>query len=333
MPRFISFRVRFAVVLTLASLFHALPARGESPVHDKLLRSTAFVLAPDGKQLSYGTGCLVDRERQLFVTCMHVVHDQPKAAVFFPIFRQGGVVTEAKDYNDPRFAIKARVVATDLRRDLAVLRLEHVPADVTSVELAEHAPKPGDTVYGVGNSGNTGKPIEQFVFWKQYQSKFMRSAFTTQPMWNTGHTMDSWAMELDGPRDPGDSGGPLVDGQGRLVGIVYGTNDGKGYAVDIEEVRMLLDSLKKPLDVTGAWTARFAAPDKQTAYVKVNFREGGVLEWILDKMHVGRYELQDDRLTLTVPSLGMNETVTIIRRGEASFSFQSSGVPARFTRR
>src|SRR5262245_33309543 len=236
MPRFFSFRARFAVVLTLASLLHALPARGETPVHDKLLRSTAFVLAPDGKQLSYGTGCLVDRERQLFVTCMHVVHDQPKAAVFFPIFRQGGgVVSEAKDYNDPRFAIKARVVATDLRRDLAVLQLDQGPADVTSVELAEHAPKPGEMVYGVGNSGNTGKPIEQFVLWKQYQSKFTRSAFSTQPMKNTGQTMDSWAVEMDSPRDPGDSGGPVVDGQGRLVGIVYGTNDGKGYAVDIEE--------------------------------------------------------------------------------------------------
>src|SRR5262245_17762697 len=288
-------RVRFAVLVTLASLFHALPARADSPVHDKLLRSTAFVLAPDGKQLSYGTGCLVDRERRLFVTCMHVVHDQPEAAVFFPIFRQnGGVVTEAKDYQDSRFAIKARVVATDLRRDLAVLQLDQGPADVTSVELAEHAPKPGEMVYGVGNSGNTGKPIEQFVLWKQYQSKFTRSAFSTQPMKNTGQTMDSWAVEMDSPRDPGDSGGPVVDGQGRLVGIVYGTNDGKGYAVDIEEVRMLLDRLKKPLDVTGAWTARFAAPDKQPAYVKVNFREGGVLEWMLDQTHVGRYELQDD---------------------------------------
>jgi S1-C subfamily serine protease len=334
MPRFFSSRIRFTVVLTFASLLHALPARGESAVHDKLLRSTAFVLAPDGKRLSYGTGCLVDRERQLFVTCRHVVNDQPEAFVIFPIVGQGGgVLTQGKDYQDPRIAIKARVVATDSRRDLAILRLEHVPADVRSVELVEDAPKPGDTLYGVGNSGNDGKLPEQFVLWKQYQSKFIRSVFSTQFIKNIGQTMDSWAVEVEGPLEPGDSGGPLVDGDGRLVGVVYCVDGNKGYAVDVGELRLLLDRLKKPMDLTGAWTARLAFADKQPAYLKVNFREGGVLEWTLDKAHVGRYELHDDRLTLTVPSLGMNETVTIIRRGEASFSFQSGGVPVTFSRR
>src|SRR5262249_42294049 len=149
-------------------------------------------------------------------------------------------LTQGKDYRDPRIAIKARVVATDLRRDLAILCLDRLPDEATGVELAEHAPKPGDTVYGVGNSGNTGKLPDQFVLWKQYQSKFTRSVFSTQPMRNTGHTMDSWAVEVESQLDPGDSGGPLVDAQGRLLGVVYGTDDNRGYAVAVDELRLLL---------------------------------------------------------------------------------------------
>ncbi|MBI3411442.1 MAG: trypsin-like peptidase domain-containing protein [Planctomycetes bacterium] len=334
MQRFLFSRFTLALVLTIGLTFHANPARADGEPYDKLLSSTAWVVTSDGKQFMTGTGCVIDCERKLLVTCLHVVKDHPEASVYFPIYqRRGPVVKDAKEYLVRRSDMIARVVATDSRRDLAILRLDHIPSDVSALELAQDGPKPGQTVYGIGNTGNEGKALEQFSLWKAYESKVTRMVFSTQFMKNTGRTMDTWALELETPIHPGGSGGPLIDGDGKLVGMAYGAHEDKGYSVHFDELRMLLDRLKKPMDVAGEWTVRFSAKDKEPSFMKVNFYEGGTLEWISDKKHLGAFELKDDQLNLMVPGLNIEETVTITRHDETRFTFQSADVLFTFSRR
>src|SRR5262245_47091539 len=119
----LSFRVTSALLMTFVLFIHAVPARGENTASEKILPSTAWVVTISGSQFSTGTGCLIDRERRLLITCSHVVKDQPKATVYFPILsRRGEVVTEAKEYLGGGAGIVAHVLATDSKRDLAILQ-------------------------------------------------------------------------------------------------------------------------------------------------------------------------------------------------------------------
>src|SRR5262249_47719439 len=140
-------------------------------------------------------------------------------------------------------------------------------------------------------------------------------------------------LELEAPILSGGSGGPVIDGDGKLVGLAYGAHEDKGYAVHIDELRLLLDRLKKPMDVVGEWTVRIDVKEKQPSYIKVNFNEGGTLEWISDKKYSGAFELKDDQLNLIVPSLNIEETVTITRHDESRFNFKSADVLFTFSRR
>src|SRR5262249_51859272 len=129
-------------------------------VYERTLRSTAWVVSPLAKDkgAAIGTGVLVDQKRKWVLTNYHVVEDRTKAIVFFPMYRNGQVVTEPKQYIDGkkeehRLGIPGEVIAKDRRRDLALLQLPSLPGGVQEIPLAAKVPKPGETLHAIGNSG------------------------------------------------------------------------------------------------------------------------------------------------------------------------------------
>ena len=50
---------------------------------------------------------------------------------------------------------RARVVARDPKRDLALIEVEAIPPDVTAMKLAADSAEPGDRVHSVGNPGTS----------------------------------------------------------------------------------------------------------------------------------------------------------------------------------
>ncbi len=102
----------------------------------------------------------------------------------------------------------AEVVGTAPKRDLAVLRVRHVPSYVDSLPIATDRVEPGQSVAALGSPlGLQGTITEGIV----------SGVNRTLPS-RHGATI-SGVVQTDAAINPGNSGGPLVSCDGRVVGV------------------------------------------------------------------------------------------------------------------
>src|ERR1700751_798283 len=86
-------------------------ARADERVFDQTLPSSVWVLVPAEDQIGNGTGFVVDSRRRLVLTCKHVVKDRAQAVVFFPLYEDNRLVTDAAEYLRRKTGIRGRVLA------------------------------------------------------------------------------------------------------------------------------------------------------------------------------------------------------------------------------
>ena len=131
---------------------------------------------------------------------------------------------------------KARVVGTDPRTDIAVLKIEgsNFPvltlADSSKVEV-------GDIVLAIGNPFGVGQTVTAGIV-------------SATGRGNLGIEQVEDFIQTDAPINPGNSGGALVDDEGHLIGINTailagnsGGNQGIGFAVPINMARHDMDEI------------------------------------------------------------------------------------------
>jgi hypothetical protein len=256
-------------------------ARADEGVYPQLLRSTAWVVTPNGT----ASGVLVDRDKKLLATNFHVVGLHPEVRVVFPNYRGGEVLAEKKHYleNLTRLVVKGKVVARDPRRDLALVQLQEVPRGVEAVKLADKSPRPGQQVHSIGNPGASD------ALW-QYSSGTVRQVYDKCFRMDNSFLIDARVVETQSPINPGDSGGPVVDDQGRLVALVSATQQSAqlvSLCIDVRELRSLLKGenktidprvrgwlnevgLKHSVDDLGVYRVNFRLPDGSTHVVFVD---------------------------------------------------------------
>jgi hypothetical protein len=224
-----------ALLLTLVACVAAsrpTSAYADAKIYRKLLPSTAWVLSKDGA----GAGVLIDAKRRWLVTNEHVVDDQSTVTIFFPEFRDGRPIAEAQHYTQhvERLGIKARVLSTDAKRDLALVELERVPEGIPAVRLAAESPWPGELVHSIGNPGTS------HALWI-YTSGNVRAVYRKK--FNSRKPREMLVVETQSPINPGDSGGPVVNAQGELVGLSHSYDKEArlvSNSVDASEIRALL---------------------------------------------------------------------------------------------
>jgi serine protease Do len=164
-------------------------------IAERLRRSTVQVFNADAN--SQGSGIVWSPEG-LILTNAHVVRSsQPDVQLW-----------------DGR-RLRARVLARDLRRDLATLRIE--AADLPAAAPGDsHAVRPGQLVLAVGNPMGFAGALSTGV---------VHSVGRMAGMGN-----QTWIRA--GVRlAPGNSGGPLADVEGRVIGINTAVAGGLGLAV------------------------------------------------------------------------------------------------------
>jgi len=134
---------------------------------------------------------------------------------------------------------KARVVGTDPKTDVAVLKIE--AADLPSVTLADSDKlRVGDVVFAIGNPLAVGQTVTMGIV----------SALGRRDL----HLLDSVSgyenfIQTDAAINMGNSGGALVDAKGRLVGInsaIISTTSGNmgiGLAVPVNLAASIMQSL------------------------------------------------------------------------------------------
>jgi S1-C subfamily serine protease len=187
-----------------------------------------------------GSGVLVDNKNRLLLTNVHVVGDSPAVTVYFPEFADGEVLA-GRDYYHKKPGIAGKVVLRAEPFDLALVQLDEVPEGVQAVPLAGKSASAGQSVYSVGNPGESG------ALWNssrgQVRQVFHHKWKVTDDL--TKHQMqyDAWILETDSPINPGDSGGPLANDQANLVGITHAmhrTAKNISVFIDVRECRKVL---------------------------------------------------------------------------------------------
>jgi serine protease Do len=171
------------------------------------------------KQYGLGSGVVVSKDGYI-LTNNHVVENADEIKV---------------GLNDGR-DLPAKVVGTDSKSDVAVLKIE--ASDLTPLPLADSDKiEVGDLVLAVGNPFGIGQTVTMGII-----SATGRATL--------GLDYEDF-IQTDAAINPGNSGGALVDADGRLIGINTailsrsGGNQGIGFAVPSNLARSVMESLIK----------------------------------------------------------------------------------------
>jgi tetratricopeptide (TPR) repeat protein len=118
-------------------------------VHQVLIRGCGWVHNNGPKGLTFGTAWIIDLDRRLMITNAHVVEGVDVVAVVFPEWKDGKLVREEAAYQTA-LKRKAEVIDRDDNRDLALLRVESIPAGMHAIRLATTEPDEGDDIRTIG---------------------------------------------------------------------------------------------------------------------------------------------------------------------------------------
>ncbi len=170
-----------------------------------------------------GTGFVIDSDGTI-LTNYHVIEDARTIEVTF--------VDET--------TLPAELIGGDPRNDVAVLRVESLPASVQPVELGESATlQVGQRAIAIGN------PFGQFG---STMTTGVVSALNRTIQGQDGREV-SGIIQTDAAINQGNSGGPLLNSAGRVIGMntaifsPSGTNAGVGFAVPVDTIRRVLPDL------------------------------------------------------------------------------------------
>ncbi len=196
----------------LNEFFKNMPQGQGNPMQQRPRQAagSGFVVSPDG----------------YIVTNNHVVDGATKVKVSF----------------DDQEEIDAKIVGTDPRTDLALLKIEP-KKPLTVVKLADKNPRVGDWVLAVGNPFGLGGTVTAGIV----------SALAR----NIGGPYDY--MQIDAAVNHGNSGGPTFNLEGDVVGVntaIYsptGGNVGIAFAVPADTVKRVVEQLEKGGKVSRGW--------------------------------------------------------------------------------
>jgi serine protease DegQ len=167
-----------------------------------------------------GSGVLIDADGDV-VTNNHVVEGANELEV---ALADGSVRT-------------TKLVGVDPYSDLALLKIDSSGlTPITIGDLSQVAV--GDVVLAIGNPLAVGQTVTQGII-----SALGRKGLDINPIENF--------IQTDAAINPGNSGGALVDTSGRLIGINSailsrgGGSEGIGFAIPIDLVQKVVESLKK----------------------------------------------------------------------------------------
>lgn len=168
---------------------------------------------------SLGSGVIISSDGYI-ITNNHVIEDASKVLV--------SLSDSSKEY-------VAKVIGTDSRSDLAVIKIEKNNLPPISFAQSSNV-LIGDVVFAIGNPFGVGETITQGIV-----SALNKSGIGINDYENF--------IQTDASINPGNSGGALVDSRGALIGINTailsrtGGNHGVGFAIPSDMVKKIAKEL------------------------------------------------------------------------------------------
>jgi tetratricopeptide (TPR) repeat protein len=207
-------------------------------LYSKQIKGCVGVMTSSGPASAW----VIDVEKRWVLTCQHVVGTVEETELVFPAFKDGRVIQERDWYVKSGTRVKAKVISTDPKRDLAILQIDKLPDGTQALPLASDSAQPGDSLYLIGN------PVASGAMWNL-------SIGTVRAVYKKRFTYKQSSQEVDAlvgetqlPGNPGDSGGAVFGDNGEVIGVhCGGTPDGAHLMstyIDVVEIRAFL---KEPL--------------------------------------------------------------------------------------
>jgi serine protease Do len=188
---------------------------------------TVKVAKPGRSRDTVGTGVIVD-ERGYVVTNRHVVHQGTRVTV---TLAAGGA------------DVRAQVLATEPRCDLAILRLK-APHRLKALLLAPGSDvMVGESVIAIGHPFGYRNTVSTGII----------SALDREVEMPTGDIL-SGLFQTNASINPGNSGGPLLNINGELIGIITALRNGAqniAFAINADTVKQMLSKHLSALKVAG----------------------------------------------------------------------------------
>lgn len=170
-----------------------------------------------------GSGMIVDPQKGIVVTNLHVIQDAHEINIFLA--------------NNQSY--KARLLGVDKEYDLAVLQLINPPEGLIGVEFANSAGlEVGQRVLAIGNPHGLNRTLTSGII-----------SSLNRTVRNPNNYLMKGLIQTDAAINPGNSGGPLLDMDGRLIGIntailsASGDSAGIGFAVPVNQIKRVLPEL------------------------------------------------------------------------------------------
>ena len=138
---------------------------------------------------------------------------------------------------------KAKVIGTDPRTDLALIKVENGPFPY--VKLSDKAPRIGDWVLAVGNPFGLGGTVTAGIVSARGR--------------DIGASAYDDFIQIDAPVNKGNSGGPTFDTDGNVIGVntaifsPSGGSVGIAFAIPSDTVSSVIAQLKEHGSVTRGW--------------------------------------------------------------------------------
>ena len=191
-------------------------------IYDQAIHSVVWIHTEEFR----GSGVLIDRRRKLVVTNQHVIANTVWVDVFFP-YKQNGFVNKDINFYEGkkaflernRYLTKGKVIAKNVRNDLAIVQLVQIPATAREIQHdfsrnVEDRMRQDDKVHIFGNPGER--------LWNWTQGTFRQA-------WRVCNFRDGTSLigclQIEGDAHAGNSGGPILNGQGTLIGLFVGGSD------------------------------------------------------------------------------------------------------------
>ena len=157
---------------------------------------------------------------------------------------------------------EAELVGADVDSDLAVLKVDALPAGVGSLPLAEaNSLEVGEFVVAIGNPfGEQGSMSFGIV------SGLGRSLSSQRGEGGSSYSLPE-VIQTDAPINPGNSGGPLLNLSGQVVGVnaaiasTTGANTGVGFSIPVSAIRLVVPNLIETGEHNYAYMGVSFAPD------------------------------------------------------------------------
>lgn len=204
------------------------------------------------KQPSLGSGFVIDEEGYI-LTNHHVVERASEVEVFF---------------NDgKRTSLKAKVVGSDKKADIALLKVR-AGSHLQPLSLGNSdAVKVGESVVAIGNPFGLSHTVTAGII------SAKNRVIGQGPFDNF--------LQTDASINPGNSGGPLFNAEGEVIGInaaINAAGQGLGFAIPINQAKKMLPDLKTHGRVLRGWLGALVVTTPSGVYVDAVVVRSGALK-------------------------------------------------------